>query len=101
MYGKLQEEVNVDQPEGFIIPNNRGTVNKLKRALYGLCQPPRASYNKVHKYFSKHGSRRSDYEPSLYIKGHANNHLLACIYVDDIIDMGSSQLQVEESLNKK
>jgi len=40
--GDLQEEVYVSQPAGFIIQGAEHKVLKLKKALYGLRQAPRA-----------------------------------------------------------
>jgi len=34
--GKLEEEVYVEQPPGFIIKGQEKKVYKLKKALYGL-----------------------------------------------------------------
>jgi hypothetical protein len=40
--GNLQEEVYVKQPAGFIVAGKEHKVLKLKKALYGLHQAPRA-----------------------------------------------------------
>ena len=40
--GELEEEVYVEQLEGFLLLENRNHVCKLKKALYGLKQGPRA-----------------------------------------------------------
>ncbi|GJY16047.1 retrovirus-related pol polyprotein from transposon TNT 1-94 [Tanacetum coccineum] len=40
--GELKEEVYVSQPEGFIDPDHSTHVYRLKKALYGLNQAPRA-----------------------------------------------------------
>lgn len=34
--GYLEEEVYIEQPEGFILGNDENPVCKLKKALYGL-----------------------------------------------------------------
>ncbi|EIN04191.1 reverse transcriptase RNA-dependent DNA polymerase, partial [Punctularia strigosozonata HHB-11173 SS5] len=36
LYGKLDEEIYMEQPEGFVEPGSRGKVYRLLRALYGL-----------------------------------------------------------------
>ena len=40
--GKLEEEVYIEQPEGFLLSENKDYVCKLKKELYGLRQAPRA-----------------------------------------------------------
>nr|GEX46710.1 hypothetical protein [Tanacetum cinerariifolium] len=42
LYGKIEEEVYVCQPPGFEDPNFPDKVYKVKKALYGLHQAPRA-----------------------------------------------------------
>ena len=38
LYGKLDEEIYMEQPEGFIVPGKENMVLRLRRALYGLKQ---------------------------------------------------------------
>ncbi|GJS61007.1 putative ribonuclease H-like domain-containing protein [Tanacetum coccineum] len=44
LYGKIDEEVYVSQPPGFIDPKYPKKVYKVVKALYGLHQAPRAWY---------------------------------------------------------
>jgi len=66
-------------------------VYKLRKALYGLKQAPCAWYSKIDSHFRENGFERSKNEPTLYVKKYEKNDLLlVCLYVDDMIYMGSS-----------
>ena len=51
--GKIEEEVYIEQPEGFLLSENRDYVCKLKKALYGLKQAPRASFSRMDNYLKQ------------------------------------------------
>ena len=57
--GELAEEVYVRQPEGFIDTNNAQAVLKLRKALYGLRQAPRAWNIKLDSALAALGFERS------------------------------------------
>eukprot|EP00253_Pinus_taeda_P002116 PITA_02116 len=48
--GDLEEEVYIDQLDGFILGNDPNLVCRLKKALYGLKQAPRVWYYRLDKY---------------------------------------------------
>ncbi|KAJ0448763.1 putative RNA-directed DNA polymerase [Helianthus annuus] len=66
--GDLNEEIYLEQPEGFVIPGKEKMVYKLHKALYGLKQAPRAWYAKIDGFFVKNGFERSNNEPTLYTR---------------------------------
>ena len=45
--GMIEEEVYIEQPQGFEVEDRRTHVCKLKKALYGLKQAPRAWYERI------------------------------------------------------
>jgi hypothetical protein len=53
--GILQEEIYVEQPEGFMEQGEEEKVYLLKKALYGLKQAPRAWYSKIDEHLSSLG----------------------------------------------
>ena len=67
--GQIEEEVYVEQPEGFLLSENRDYVCKLKKALYGLKQAPRAWFSRVDKYLEKQGYRRGSTNSNLLSRG--------------------------------
>ena len=44
LQGRLSDEVYVTQPPDFVDQDRPNYVCRLKKALYGLCQAPRAWY---------------------------------------------------------
>ena len=44
--GIIEEEVYIEQPEGFIVHEKESHVCKLKKRLYGLKQATRAWYGR-------------------------------------------------------
>ncbi|KAL0331213.1 UNVERIFIED_CONTAM: Retrovirus-related Pol polyprotein from transposon RE1 [Sesamum angustifolium] len=74
--GYIDEEIYVEQPQGFIAKGSEEKVLRLKKALYGLKQAPRAWYSRIDKYFMDRGFWRSLSEPTLYIKSQVTTHLV-------------------------
>ncbi|KAK8916713.1 hypothetical protein KSP39_PZI022778 [Platanthera zijinensis] len=95
--GSIEEEVYVHQPEGFKKKGEEEKVYKLNKALYGLKQAPRAWNQKIDTYLTTNGYNRSQNDPALYIKRFTPSHfLILCLYVDDLIFIGSTQEIVKE-----
>ncbi|GKA81522.1 putative ribonuclease H-like domain-containing protein [Tanacetum coccineum] len=68
LYGKIDEEVYVSQPLGFIDPKYPKKVYKVVKALYGLHQAPRAWYATLSTFLLKNGYRRGTIDKNLFIK---------------------------------
>ncbi|KAI3715123.1 hypothetical protein L6452_22092 [Arctium lappa] len=85
LYGSIEEEVYVCQPPGFENPSYPDRVYKLKKALYGLHQAPRAWYDTLSSYLLDNGFERGVIDKTLFIKRKKKDILLVQIYVDDII----------------
>jgi hypothetical protein len=94
--GDLEEEVYIEQPEGFIFGNDEKLVCRLKKALYGLKQAPRAWYSRLDKYLHQQGFSKGSADSNLYTKTENDKLLIVVVYVDDII-FGSN----EESMSQK
>ena len=68
---------------------------KLKKALYGLRQAPRAWHAKLDESLCSLGFRRSPLEHAVYRRGNAVSYLLVGVYVDDLIITGDSVQEIE------
>ena len=93
LYGRLQEEVYILQPEGFVDPTNPDHVYILDKALYGLKQAPRAWYDELSSYLLNSGFKKGSVDNTLFIKHEDGEIVLIHIYVDDII-FGSTSLEL-------
>ncbi|GJS26602.1 putative ribonuclease H-like domain-containing protein [Tanacetum coccineum] len=85
LYGKIDEEVYVSQPPGFLDPKYPQKVYKVVKALYGLHQAPRAWYATLSTFLLKNGYRRGTIDKTLFIKKDKHDIILVQVYVDDII----------------
>ena len=83
--GVLKQEVYVEQPLGYEVASEEHKVYRLKRSLYGLKQAPRTWYSRIDSYLMSNGFRKSNGEPTLYIKVEDGNVLIIVLYVDDLI----------------
>jgi hypothetical protein len=97
--GELEEEVYIEQPEGFQFSENTDYVCKLKKALYGLKQALIAWYSRLDKYLQQAGFRKGSANNNLYIKVSQGNILLTEVYVDDII-FGSDDDRLSQKFAK-
>ena len=90
LHGVLKEEVYVTQPEGFEIKGEADKVYKLRKALYGLRQAPRAWNVKLNEILRGLGFKRCAKEPSLYKREDKSGLLIVCVYVDDLLVTGTA-----------
>lgn len=81
LYGDLEEEIYMEQPEGYTDGTNR--VCKLTKSLYGLKQAPRCWNKKFTDVLSKYGLKRSEADPCLFTSVYNGHKLILAIYVDD------------------
>eukprot|EP00253_Pinus_taeda_P032370 PITA_32370 len=92
LHGLIKEEVYVEQPKGFEIHNRESHVCRLKKALCGLKQAPRAWYERIDSYLMKLGFTRSEADLNLYFKVEDDKPLILVLYVDDLFLIGANPL---------
>jgi histone deacetylase 1/2 len=78
---EMNEDVYMDQPEGYVKEPNKHLVCKLVKCLYGLKQAGREWNAKLCKWFVDHNFTQSTNDPCLFTRG----ALIVVIWVDDIL----------------
>jgi hypothetical protein len=66
--GVIEEEVYIEQPQGFEVEDRKTHVYKLKMALYELKQAPRAWYGRIDNFLTSLGFTKSKVDSNLYFK---------------------------------
>ncbi|GJV05288.1 retrovirus-related pol polyprotein from transposon TNT 1-94 [Tanacetum coccineum] len=74
--GILREEVYVSQPDMFVDQDNLNHVYKLKEALHGLKQAPRAWYDLLSKFLLSQEFSKGTVDPTLFIRRQGKDILL-------------------------
>jgi hypothetical protein len=64
--GELEEEVYMEQLEGFLLSEKEDYVCRLKKSLYGLKNPSRAWYSILDKYLQQQGFRKGNADSNIY-----------------------------------
>lgn len=81
---------NWRRPLGYEDPQHPNFVCKLKKALYGLRQAPRAWYSVFSGVLLQQGFQQSKADVSLFTQHNSHGTTLVLIYVDDILVTGSN-----------
>ncbi|GKA27078.1 retrovirus-related pol polyprotein from transposon TNT 1-94 [Tanacetum coccineum] len=89
--GFINEEVYVAQPLRFIDFQKPNYVYKLKKALFGLNQAPKAWYDRLKSFLIKHEYSMGMVDNTLFTKKSKSHLIIVQIYVDDIIFGSTSQ----------
>ncbi|GJW13649.1 retrovirus-related pol polyprotein from transposon TNT 1-94 [Tanacetum coccineum] len=79
LHGTLKEDVYVCQPEGFIDVDYPSHVYKLKKALYGLNQAPRAWYDELSTFLLQNHFLKGTINPTLFIRRFDDDILLGTV----------------------
>ena len=83
--GNLDEEVYMDQPEGFSVEGKEHMVCKLKKSIYGLKQASRQWYFKFNDTITSFGFKENTVDRCIYLKVSGSKIIFLILYVDDIL----------------
>jgi hypothetical protein len=90
--GVIEEEVYIEQPQGFEVEDRKTHVYKLKKALYGLKQAPRDWYGRINNFLTSLGFTKSKAYSNLYFKVMNAEPVILLLYVDDLFLTGEEKL---------
>ena len=89
--GNLEEEIYLEQPEGFIVTGKETKVCRLRKCIYGLKQASRVWNRTFDDFLLRFGLTRSITDPCIYFRRHQNNFTIVAIWVDDGLVCGSDK----------
>ncbi|GJT05530.1 zinc finger, CCHC-type containing protein [Tanacetum coccineum] len=94
--GELEEEVYMNQPQGFIMPGNENKVCKLIKSLYGLKQAPKQWHQKFDEVVLSNGYLLNQADKCVYNKfDESGKGVIICLYADDMLIFSTDQVQVD------
>ncbi|KAM9891573.1 hypothetical protein OXX69_012265, partial [Metschnikowia pulcherrima] len=94
--GKLEEEIYIRQPEGYVVEGKEHLVYRLNRSLYGLKQSPRVWHETVRQEIEKIDFKQSKAEPCLFYKHVKAGLVMLALYVDDMLVFGPTDGEIEK-----
>ena len=95
LYGKLDEEIYMEQPEGFAAPRSECKVLHLWCALYGLKQAGLAWWRTLDESLQELGFEHLKSKAGIFFyKKKGTNIVISIIYVDDALFCGPNKAVV-------
>ena len=91
LQGELEDEVYMRPPPGLESLVKPGNVLRLKKAIYGLKQSPKAWYHKLSTTLNGRGFVKSQADHTLFTLTSRQGIVVILVYVDDIIITGSDK----------
>ena len=95
--GDLDEEIYMEQPEGFVAPGQEKKVCKLVKSLYGLKQAPKQWHQKFDSVVLANGFKINECDKCIYVKNIVNGYVIFCLYVDDMLIVGSDDEMIKST----
>ena len=89
--GLIEEEVYIEQPQGFETDDREDYVCKLKKELYGLKQAPKEWYGRIDGFLMSLGFTQSKSDSKLYYKIEGDGLMILLLYVDDLFLTGEDK----------
>ena len=68
LHGDLEEEIYMEQPEGFKVDGKENFMCKLRKSLYGLKQARRQWYNKLESVMEEKDYKKTSSDHCVFVK---------------------------------
>nr|ABA98362.2 retrotransposon protein, putative, Ty1-copia subclass [Oryza sativa Japonica Group] len=94
--GELEEEIYMDQPDGYVLEGQEGMVCKLLKSLYSLKQAPKQWHEKFDDTLISAGFVVNEVGKCVYYRYGGGEGVILCLYVDVILIFGTSLIVIEE-----
>jgi hypothetical protein len=94
--GELEEEIYMDQSDGFAVKGQEGMVCKLLKSLYGLKQAPKQWHEKFDKTLTSVDFVVNEADKCVCYRFGGGEGVILCLYVDDILIFGTSLNVIKE-----
>ena len=89
LHGDLEEEIYMQQPQGYEVKGKEKLVCRLKKSWYGLKQAPRQWYLKFDKFMTEQVYDRCHSNHCVYFKRlDKGRYIILLLYVDGMIVAG-------------
>ena len=104
LHGDLEEEIYMEQLEGFIIKGKEHLVCQLKKSLYDLKQASRQWYKNFDSFMVEHRYDKTISNHCVFVKKFSNGEfIILLLYVDDMLIVGCDTGKIDKlkkELNK-
>ncbi len=101
LYGELDKELYMEQPEGFKVKGQEGKVLHLKCTIYGLKQATLAWWKVLDKSMGKLGFTHLHSDSSIFVN--KDQSIIIIVYIDDVLFLGADKqklLKIKELFMK-
>ena len=96
LYGKLDKEIYMRQPQGFIARGQENKVICLQHALYGLKQAGLAWWKELNLSMKGLGFQHLLSDAGLFVCKDYKEIIIAIVYVDDAMFFGKNKVLVDK-----
>ena len=93
--GTLEEDIYMQQPDGYLQQGKEHLVCKLKKSLYGLKQSPRCWNKVLTEFLTSVSFVQSSADPCIYVQG-GDCPIVVAAYVDDLIIAAKTEDEMKQ-----